>query len=121
MKCGLKRGRLEPISSIPRKKCQQVSASSAAALNLLSDFPSVMLSMLFKLLLLHCISEKGGLHMGPLNVGSPYNSVVFLDLIPIDFQDQTLWGVVFLVPDSKVGVANVTQFLHSLRGNSVIS
>lgn len=48
-----------------------------------------------------------GLHMNPLRVGSPYSSMVLLDLIPIDFQDQTFWGFVLPVPDSKVGMANV--------------
>lgn len=47
--------------------------------------------------------------------------MVSLVLIPIDFQDQTYWELVFTELDPVIGVPDVgVQCLHSSKGSSMI-
>lgn len=74
-----------------------VPVFSAATLGLASWSPSRMILVLFKLLLLHCISGQVGLHVSTLGVNFTFAQVLVvpLDLIPTDFQDQKYWGLAF--------------------------
>lgn len=40
-------------------------------------------------------------------ISIPYNYMIILVLIPIDFQNQSCWGLVFLVLATRMGVLDV--------------
>lgn len=46
---------------------------------------------------------------GPLKSGFsiPYNSMFFLDVIPIGFQRQAFWGLISSLQDLRFGVSDV--------------
>lgn len=76
-----------------------------------------MILVLFKLLLLHCISGQVGLGV---NFTFAQVLVVPLDLIPTDFQDQKYWGLVFGTGPRGWSAWHGAQCLHSSRESSVV-
>ena len=45
----------------------------------------------------------------------PFSSMIVLSLIPIDFQNQIFWGLVFLVMPLGLGACCGAQSLHSFK------
>lgn len=45
--------------------------------------------------------------------------MVPLDLIPVDFQNQVFWELIFLVPDTRVWMPEVGHSPFTLRGKAL--
>lgn len=63
-----------------------------------------MVQVLIQLVFLSYVVGQVSLCVSPLRVGShiSYSSMVFLDIIPGDFQSQASWGL--LCPDQNLGL-----------------
>lgn len=83
---------------------QQVPASPAHALRLVSVSPSHMVQAVFKLVFSTLDPRVTESAQEPF---FPYSTMVFLDIIPIVFQTQAFGGFICPVQDLRVGVPDV--------------
>ena len=88
---------------------QQVPASPAHALRLVSGSPSHMVQAVFKLVFSALDPRVTESAQEPFKNGFffPYSTTVFLDIIPIVFQTQAFGGFIAPVQGLRVGVPDV--------------
>lgn len=62
------------------------------------------------------LSESACKPFKRVDFSAPYSFIVYMDIIPIDFQSPVFWGLVFPMEDLRVGVPNVTLESLALQG-----